>query len=778
MQGDRDGARDGAGLRILVADSLPRTAIEDLEARGHECVVDSSLGKSDLADHIQGFDVLVVRSTKVTEKVFAVADRLALVIRAGAGTNTIATEAAAARGVLVANVPGRNSAAVAELTMGLLLALDRRIADNVVDLREGRWNKKGYSKAAGVLGTTMGIVGLGSIGLAVAERAAAFGIKVQAVRKPREAYVETRAAELGITLCASLEDLVSSSDIVSLHVPSSPETKHLVDAAFLHLMRPGSILLNTSRGDVVDEDALLAALEDGLRAGLDVYADEPGSGTAEWKSALAQHPNVVGTHHIGASTEQAQLATAAGVVEIVDAFTEGEARNCVNLAPSRLGSVTLTVRHLDRPGVLARVLDVLSLARLNVEHMENRVFRGGEAAMASIDVAGSVPQELLDEIGDIPDVLGVSATTFAGVDEPASVVRPLDARIVRQERAAEHITQMLDALPASERPLDSQGRNRPPRMFNPEAYDESTAALYLYRLRRGEEEHIGVVGEVSADAFVDGQVRGHEAVQPDRVEALVDHFASAPVRSELVALLHALRDRGRRRRSRRAWARSRSCSSPGRTAGSRPCGGFPRTRAGCSPTSSVGACTTSPTATIASPPASRCGTRPGEPAGVGLMCVIYPLDGLRLLSFHRRVTGPVDAAKLLALLSESFELRELADPDEVVGSFGLYLDGRWYDATYLGERLDGAAGLDIAILNDQVLEPLLGIEAPSSRLEFVSALSPLVDVTKACDEDGGVLFALRPPSLEQLTEVADRGEVMPPKTTYFDPKPYAGIFLR
>jgi D-3-phosphoglycerate dehydrogenase len=189
----------------------------------------------------------------------------------------------------------------------------------------------------------------------------------------------------------------------------------MVDKAFLAQMRPGSVLLNTSRGDVIDEAALLEALDAGtIRAGLDVYADEPGSSTAEWKSSLAQHPNVVGTHHIGASTHQAQLATAAGVVEIVDAFNEGQARNCVNLEPSRLGSVTLTVRHLDQPGVLARVLDLLSVDRLNVEHMENRVFRGGEAAVASIDVDGSVSDGLLDQIGAVDNVLGVSATPFAG----------------------------------------------------------------------------------------------------------------------------------------------------------------------------------------------------------------------------------------------------------------------------------------------------------------------------------------------------------------------------
>lgn len=417
MQGHHDEVRRGAGLRILVADSLPQTAIGDLQARGHECVVDTSLSGADLAERILGFDILVVRSTKVPPKVFGSADRLALVIRAGAGTNTIATDSAAARGVLVANVPGRNSAAVAELTMGLLLAVDRRIPDNVADLRAGRWNKKAYGKAAGLLGSTLGIVGLGSIGLCVAERAASFGIRVQAVGKRREAYVEGRAADLGITMCASLPELLSTSDIVSLHVPAASDTRHLVDKSFLSHMRTGSILLNTSRGDVIDQAALLEALDAGsVRAGLDVYEDEPGSGTAEWTSELAQHPDVVGTHHIGASTKQAQLATAAGVVEIVDAFTEGVARNCVNLAPSRLGSVTLTVRHLDRPGVLARVLDLLSQARLNVEHMENRVFSGGEAAVASIDVDGSLPEGMLDQIGGVPNVLGVSATPFAGAE--------------------------------------------------------------------------------------------------------------------------------------------------------------------------------------------------------------------------------------------------------------------------------------------------------------------------------------------------------------------------
>jgi D-3-phosphoglycerate dehydrogenase len=401
-------------MHLLFADRLPEQTVRDLEARGHICVTEPGLGAGDLPGRIAGFDGLVVRSTKVKGAVFEAADRLVLVVRAGAGTNTIDTDAAARHGVFVSNVPGRNAAAVAELTMGLLLAIDRRIADNVSDLRNGHWDKQRYSKAEGLLGSTMGIIGLGAIGFAVAERAAAFGIRVQSLAKPdRSAYAVSRAEDLGITMCDSMQELVSSSDIVTLHVPSSEDTRHLVDEAFLAQMKTGAILLNTSRGDVVDESALLEALDArGLRAGLDVFADEPGSSHGAWDSPLARHPNVVATHHIGASTAQAQRSIAAGVTEIVDAFTAGEARHCVNLDPDRLGSITLTVRHLDRVGVLAQVLDRLRSAGLNVEHMVNRVFRGGEAAVATIDVADEASDDLLAALREIPHVLGVSVVTL------------------------------------------------------------------------------------------------------------------------------------------------------------------------------------------------------------------------------------------------------------------------------------------------------------------------------------------------------------------------------
>ncbi len=401
-------------MRVLCADATAETTVEQLESLGHSCDVEPDLSAADLAGRVAGYDVLVVRSTKVTADVFAAADRLSLVVRAGAGTNTIDTAAAARKGVFVANVPGRNSIAVAELTLGLLLAIDRRIPDSVADLRAGRWDKKTYSKANGLHGSTLGIVGMGDIGLAVAERAVAFGITVQVVaREGRDDAVLQRLNDLGVVEVDSLEALVSSSDAVSVHVPSNDQTRGMVDATFLGWMRPGAVFINTSRGDVVDEPALLEAVEEkGLRVGVDVYDDEPSGGRAEWTSKLAQHPNVVGTHHVGASTEQAQRAIADGVVEVICAFGEGQAPNCVNLTPARLGTVTLSVRHLDRVGVLARVLDLLSEQRLNVEQMQNRVFEGGEAAIATIDVGGDVDEALAERLRGVPDIISVSLTSL------------------------------------------------------------------------------------------------------------------------------------------------------------------------------------------------------------------------------------------------------------------------------------------------------------------------------------------------------------------------------
>jgi D-3-phosphoglycerate dehydrogenase len=319
-------------MRILVADRLPDHFVEAMGSLGHQCEVDGALTETSLPASIAGVDVLVVRSTRVAASVFAAADALRLVVRAGSGTNTIDCDEATRAGVLVANVPGRNSVAVAELTVGLLLAVDRDIPGNTGELRAGRWDKQRFGAVGrGLYGRSLGIVGLGNIGLAVAERAAGFGMLLLAQAKgSRSAPVVTRMAHLGIELVPDLVTLASRADVLSLHVPLNTETRGMVGAEVLDALQPG-ILLNTSRAELVDTDALLARLDaGGLSAGLDVFPDEPGAGAAAWHSPLAAHPRVVGTHHIGASTQQAQEAVADGVEEVIAAFDRGELLNVVN----------------------------------------------------------------------------------------------------------------------------------------------------------------------------------------------------------------------------------------------------------------------------------------------------------------------------------------------------------------------------------------------------------------------------------------------------------------
>src|SRR3954451_21152783 len=326
-------------MRILVAARLPERFLHAMGARGHECVVDTGLTEESLPRAVGGVDVLVVRSTPVTGSVFSAADSLRLVVRAGSGTNTIDCDEATRAGVLVANVPGRNAVAVAELTLGLLLAVDRAIPDNTSELRAGRWDKKRFSAVGrGLYGRRLGIVGLGNIGLAVAERAAGFGMRLLAQAKgSRSPDALRRIDELGIELVPDLVTLAAEVDALTLHVALSAETRGMVGADVLDALQPG-ILLNTSRAEVVDTEALLSRLDGGLlSAGIDVFPDEPGSGTADWRSPLAAHPGVVGTHHIGASTEQAQDAVAAGAAEVVTAFANGDLLNVVN-APARTGA--------------------------------------------------------------------------------------------------------------------------------------------------------------------------------------------------------------------------------------------------------------------------------------------------------------------------------------------------------------------------------------------------------------------------------------------------------
>ena len=396
-------------MRVLVADKFEQSGLDGLAGLGCEVFCEPGLKDQALAARVGELkpDVLIVRSTKVGEPVLA-AGPLKLVIRAGAGYNTIDLAAASRRGIYVSNCPGKNSVAVAELAFGLILALDRRFADNVISLRAGQWKKGEYSKARGLFGRTLGLLGVGSIGSQMIPRAKAFGMRVVAWSRSLSAE---KAEALGIERKDSPGAVAATADIVSVHLALGPETRGLCDAAFFAEMKKGACFINTARGEVVDEEALKAAIRDkGIRAGLDVFAGEPAGSAGEFTSEIAQMPAVYGTHHIGASTEEAQEAIAAEAVRIVRIFLEtGKPPNVVNLARKTPATCALVVRHLDRPGVLASVLDAISAVKINVQEMENVIFEGAEAAVARLNLETIPAEATLELVRDAnPDILELS----------------------------------------------------------------------------------------------------------------------------------------------------------------------------------------------------------------------------------------------------------------------------------------------------------------------------------------------------------------------------------
>jgi len=370
-------------------------------------------------------DVLVVRSTAVTAPMLE-SGALSLVVRAGAGYNTIDVATASRRGIYVSNCPGKNAIAVAELAFALLLALDRRVPDNVADLRAGTWNKKEYSKAKGLFGRTLGLLGYGNIGQEMAKRAHAFGMPV-VVWSRRFASgkhdVDRGAGPAGVNdvapvpiqLAKSPEEVAERSDVLSVHLALTPDTRGLVSASVIDKMKPGSYFVNTARAEVVDYAALEKAVrERNIRVGLDVFAGEPAGATGEFKDALASHPSVYGTHHIGASTDQAQDAIAAETVRIVASYKDtGKVPNVVNLAKKTPATHMLVVRHRDRPGVLAHVFDRLRSGDINVQETENVIFEGAEAAVARINLDGAPSDALLKQIQDgSSDILDLHLVTI------------------------------------------------------------------------------------------------------------------------------------------------------------------------------------------------------------------------------------------------------------------------------------------------------------------------------------------------------------------------------
>ena len=392
-------------MKILVADKLADDALQALDRLGLETESRPDLSADELSSAVPNFNVLVVRSTKVTAATIDAAHDLSLIVRAGAGVNTIDVSAASSRGIYVTNCPGKNSDAVAELTIGLLIACDRRIADAAEELRIGRWNKKEFSQARGLKGRTLGILGMGSIGQAVATRAHGLGMKVTAFSR---SLTSQRAEAFGVEFAESPLAVAKTSDAVTLHLAAAQETRHLVNSEFLDAMSDQAILINTSRGDLIDTQALKSAIRrKRLRVGADVFEDEPESSVSEFvDTELAGL--VTGTPHIGASTYQASDAIAAEAVRIIDAFRKtGRPPNTVNMCARTPATHSLVVRHYNQVGVLAGVLDSLRKERINVEEMENTIFDGAQAACCLLQLDQPPSEELLVHLSQLEHILQV-----------------------------------------------------------------------------------------------------------------------------------------------------------------------------------------------------------------------------------------------------------------------------------------------------------------------------------------------------------------------------------
>jgi D-3-phosphoglycerate dehydrogenase len=403
-------------MKALIADKFEKVGIDGLKELGCTVVARPDLTAEALPAAIREVDphILIVRGTKVTAETLNAGTSLTLVIRAGAGIDTIDVATASSRGIFISNCPGKNSIAVAELVMGLVLACDRRIPDQVADLRQGKWNKAEYSKARGLYGRTLGIVGLGQIGKEVAVRARAFGMRVLAWSRT---LTHEEADRLEIAYAQSPLEVARLSDVVTINVAANAETRHLVNAEFLAAMRPGAYLINTSRGSVVDEAALQQAVsEKKIRAGLDVFQNEPAGGKGEFTNPLAQVPGVYGTHHVGASTDQAQVAIAHEVIRIVQAFrATGEVPNVVNRLARSSASHVLVIRHRNRPGVLAHVFGVLANAAINVEEVENIIYHGAQATLARIHLDGEPSNGALERIkAGNADIISVELSEIDG----------------------------------------------------------------------------------------------------------------------------------------------------------------------------------------------------------------------------------------------------------------------------------------------------------------------------------------------------------------------------
>ncbi len=392
--------------KVLIADSISQRGIDELSREGAlEVAIKTALSEKELVDLIPQFSALVVRSqTKVTADILNAGVRLRVVGRAGVGVDNVDVETATRRGIIVLNAPGGNTVSTAEHAFSLLLSVARKIPQADANVRSKNWNKKDF-EGVELYNKTLGIIGMGRIGSELSRRAIAFGMRVVAY----DPYLSaTRARSLQVELVDELDDLLKSADFISLHTPLTAETRHILDSGRLQKTRRGVRIINCARGGLIDEAALVEALQDRHVAGaaLDVFETEPLPADSPLRSA----PNLVLTPHLGASTAEAQESVGIEIAQSIRAaLLEGTIRNAVNMPNLDAKTLAIVGPHLRFGEKLGRFLSQISPRRADTFNIN---YSGKVNEVDTTAITRSVLKGFLQAAGG-SDVNEVNAPAFA-----------------------------------------------------------------------------------------------------------------------------------------------------------------------------------------------------------------------------------------------------------------------------------------------------------------------------------------------------------------------------
>jgi D-3-phosphoglycerate dehydrogenase len=392
--------------KILIADSISQRGIDELSREGAlDITIKPGLSETDLIEIIPEFSAIVVRSqTKVTADVLNAGGKLRVVGRAGVGVDNVDVEAATQRGVLVLNAPGGNTVSTAEHAFSLLLSVARKIPQADATLRAGKWDRKNL-EGVELYNKTLGVIGMGRIGSELSRRAIAFGMRVIAY----DPYLSaTRARSLQVELVDELDDLLATSDFISLHTPLTPETRHILDAGRLQRTKRGVRIINCARGGLIDETALANALRDRhvAAAALDVFEIEP----LPNDSSLRSTPNLILTPHLGASTAEAQESVGIEIAQSIRAaLLEGTIRNAVNMPNLDAKTLAIIGPHLRFGEKLGRFLSQIAPKRVDTLNIN---YSGKVNEVDTTAITRSVLKGFLQIAGG-SDVNEVNAPAFA-----------------------------------------------------------------------------------------------------------------------------------------------------------------------------------------------------------------------------------------------------------------------------------------------------------------------------------------------------------------------------